>query len=186
MCKVSTFDVKMPLGAGSVVTSNIRSSYGRVKNLIASLTAHGKRPDTYDSFQNYTFDSRQLAKVPEPSPLLIFEGFPSIWASRRSRQIFPSKCRRPNPERTRPISLHLSNVATAVQALFGIVVTVAIPYMINPDQANIRGKLGFFFGGLSLISLAWSYFRLSETMGRTYEELDLMFEKDVKTREFKL
>lgn len=37
-------------------------------------------------------------------------------------------------------------VATAVQALFGIVMTVAIPYMINPDQANMRGKLGFFFG----------------------------------------
>jgi SP family general alpha glucoside:H+ symporter-like MFS transporter len=28
----------------------------------------------------------------------------------------------------------------------GIVMTVAIPYMINPDQANLRGKLGFFFG----------------------------------------
>ena len=76
-------------------------------------------------------------------------------------------------------------IATAVQALFGIVMTVAIPYMINPDQANMRGKLGFFFGGLSLISLAWSYFRVPETMGRTYEELDLMFEKGVKTREFK-
>lgn len=76
-------------------------------------------------------------------------------------------------------------VATAVQALFGIVMTVAIPYMINPDQANMRGKLGFFFGGLSLISLVWSYFRVPETMGRTYEELDLMFEKGVKTREFK-
>jgi SP family general alpha glucoside:H+ symporter-like MFS transporter len=33
--------------------------------------------------------------------------------------------------------------------------TVAIPYLINPDQANGRGKIGFFFGGLSLISLIW-------------------------------
>ena len=37
-------------------------------------------------------------------------------------------------------------VATAVQAVCGIAMTVAIPYMINPDQANMRGKLGFFFG----------------------------------------
>jgi MFS family permease len=76
-------------------------------------------------------------------------------------------------------------VATAVQAIFGIVMTVAIPYMINPDQANMRGKLGFFFGGLSLISCTWSWFRVPETYGRTYEELDLMFEKKVKTRKFK-
>jgi hypothetical protein len=41
--------------------------------------------------------------------------------------------------------------ATAVQALVGIVMTVAIPYMINPDQANLRGKLGFFFGGLAAL-----------------------------------
>ncbi|KAL7922887.1 hypothetical protein ACQKWADRAFT_312778 [Trichoderma austrokoningii] len=34
--------------------------------------------------------------------------------------------------------------------------TVAIPYMINPEQANLQGKLGFFFGGLALVCLIWS------------------------------
>jgi SP family general alpha glucoside:H+ symporter-like MFS transporter len=58
-------------------------------------------------------------------------------------------------------------------------------FSADADEANMRGKLGFFFGGLSLISLVWCYFRLPETMGRTYEELDLMFEKGVKTRDFK-
>lgn len=37
-------------------------------------------------------------------------------------------------------------VATAIQATIGIVMTVAIPHMINPDAGNMRGKLGFFFG----------------------------------------
>ncbi|KAI5301364.1 hypothetical protein KEM55_002031 [Ascosphaera atra] len=37
-------------------------------------------------------------------------------------------------------------VATAVQAACGIVITVAMPYMLNPDEANMRGKLGFLFG----------------------------------------
>ena len=60
-------------------------------------------------------------------------------------------------------------VATAVQATLGIMMTVAIPYMINPDQANMRGKLGFFFGGLGAICLVWSYLRVPETKGRTYE-----------------
>jgi hypothetical protein len=63
--------------------------------------------------------------------------------------------------------------------------TVAIPYMINPEQANLQGKLGFFFGGLALICLIWSYFRVPETMGRTFEELDLLFDKKVPARQFK-
>lgn len=76
-------------------------------------------------------------------------------------------------------------VATAVQATLGIVMTVAIPYLINPDEANARGKIGFFFGGLALISLVWAYYRVPETRNRTYEELDIMFSRGVSTREFK-
>lgn len=63
--------------------------------------------------------------------------------------------------------------------------TVAIPYMINPDQANMRGKCGFFFGGISFICLIWAYYRIPETKGRTFEELDIMFELEVPTKEFK-
>lgn len=76
-------------------------------------------------------------------------------------------------------------VATAAQALVAIVMTVAIPYMFNPDEGNVRGKIGFFFGGLSCVSLVWAYFRVPETKGRTYEELDIMFSRGVKTRDFK-
>ncbi|KAK4899504.1 hypothetical protein LTR27_003237 [Elasticomyces elasticus] len=75
-------------------------------------------------------------------------------------------------------------LATATQAMVGIVMTIAIPYLINPDQANARGKIGFFFGGLAAIALVWSFFRVPETKGRTYEELDIMFSKGVKTRQF--
>ncbi|OAQ61353.1 general alpha-glucoside permease [Purpureocillium lilacinum] len=65
------------------------------------------------------------------------------------------------------------------------VMTVAIPYLENPTQANIQGKLGFFFGGLAALCLVWSYFRVPETMGRTYEELDLLFDNNVPARKFK-
>lgn len=75
-------------------------------------------------------------------------------------------------------------VATAAQAVLGIAMTVAIPYMINPDEANMQGKLGFFFGGLGLVCFAWAFVRLPETRGRTYEELDLLFERRVPAREF--
>ena len=75
-------------------------------------------------------------------------------------------------------------VCTAAQGLLGIVMTVAIPYMINPDQADMQGKLGFFFGGLSALCFIWAYFRVPETYGRTYEELDLLFDKKIPARRF--
>lgn len=56
---------------------------------------------------------------------------------------------------------------------------------INPDQGNLRGKMGYVFGGLATISLVWSYFRLPEFKGRTYEDLDIMFARGVKARDFK-
>lgn len=76
-------------------------------------------------------------------------------------------------------------VATAAQAVVGIVMTVAIPYMINPDEANMQGKLGFFFGGLGALCLVWAWWRMPETRGRTYEELDILFESKVPARQFK-
>lgn len=56
---------------------------------------------------------------------------------------------------------------------------------LESDQANLRGKLGFFFGGLAALCWIWAFFRVPETGGRTYEELDVMFERKVKTRDFK-
>ncbi|KAJ6437999.1 MFS maltose permease MalP [Purpureocillium lavendulum] len=76
-------------------------------------------------------------------------------------------------------------IATAAQAILGIVMTVAIPYLVNPAKANIQGKLGFFFGGLAALCLVWSFFRVPETMGRTYKELDLLFDNNVPARKFK-
>ena len=57
--------------------------------------------------------------------------------------------------------------------------------MINPDEADLRGKMGFFFGALSALGLVWSFFRVPETRDRTYEELDIMFSHRVPTRQFK-
>lgn len=76
-------------------------------------------------------------------------------------------------------------LATAVQAVLGIAMTVAIPYLINPDEADLRGKLGFVFGGLAALSLVWAWWRVPETKGRTYEELDVLFERGVPARRFK-
>ncbi len=69
--------------------------------------------------------------------------------------------------------------------LFSIVNGVIIPYMLNPTAWNWRGKAGFFWGGLCLLCVAWSFFRLPEPKGRTYGELDVLFEQRVSARKFR-
>ena len=92
-------------------------------------------------------------------------------------------------------------LATAVNALINLACAVGIPYAINPDQGNLRGKLAFIFLGTAVLSCIYCYFCLPETKGRTFEELvsmylqsvrscadivqDVMFQRKVKTKDFK-
>ncbi|KAI5462783.1 general substrate transporter [Mariannaea sp. PMI_226] len=76
-------------------------------------------------------------------------------------------------------------IATTVNALINIACAVGIPYAINPDQGNLRGKLAFVFFGLSIPCLVWCFLALPETKGRTFEELDIMFQRKVPTNKFK-
>ncbi|KAL6241810.1 hypothetical protein RBB50_011343 [Rhinocladiella similis] len=66
-----------------------------------------------------------------------------------------------------------------------IIANVIEPYFINPDELNWKGFTGFFWFGTAFLTLCWAFFRLPETKGRTYEELDLMFAARVPTRKFK-
>jgi SP family general alpha glucoside:H+ symporter-like MFS transporter len=76
-------------------------------------------------------------------------------------------------------------IAIAVDAVCGIITGVALPYLINPGEGNARGKTDFLFGGISLFTMVWCWFRLPETKHRTVEEIDYMFEEKVPTRKFK-
>ncbi|KAM0258937.1 hypothetical protein ACHAQJ_003593 [Trichoderma viride] len=76
-------------------------------------------------------------------------------------------------------------VSTAVQSFFNIISTIAMPYMLNSDQANWGGKAGFLFGGISFFCAIWCHFRLPESQGRTFEELDILFQRKVPLRDFK-
>ncbi len=75
-------------------------------------------------------------------------------------------------------------ISTAVNALINVACAVGIPYAINPDQGNLRGKLAFVFLGTTIPCLVWCFMALPETKGRTFEELDIMFAKRVPTKQF--
>lgn len=76
-------------------------------------------------------------------------------------------------------------IATSIDALTGLATTVVGPYLLNPGAANAGAKIEFLYGGISIFSLIWCIFRLPETKGRTFEELDILFERKVPARKFK-
>lgn len=76
-------------------------------------------------------------------------------------------------------------ISTGINALINVACAVGIPYALNPDQGNLRGKLAFVFFGATLPCLWWCFKCLPETKGRTFDELDLMFQRRVPTKDFK-
>ncbi|KAH6678839.1 general substrate transporter [Plectosphaerella plurivora] len=56
------------------------------------------------------------------------------------------------------------------------------PKLISPGAWDAKGKTAFFWAGLATLTLTWGYFRLFETKGRTFGELDFMFQKGVPAR----
>lgn len=68
--------------------------------------------------------------------------------------------------------------------LVGIVIGVLVPYMVNKTAWGWGAKAAFFYGVLQLISGIWAYYRLPETGGRTYAELDALFNMKVSARKF--
>jgi len=53
------------------------------------------------------------------------------------------------------------------------------------DVAVCRAKAGFFWAGCTALALIWAFFRLPETKGFTFAELDLLYENRVAARDFK-
>lgn len=66
-----------------------------------------------------------------------------------------------------------------------VVAAIGLPHEINPDEANWRGKTAWLYGGFAFVGLVWAYFRLPETKGRTYKELDILFHLKVPMNKFK-
>lgn len=66
-----------------------------------------------------------------------------------------------------------------------IVNNVLMPRMLLNTNWNWGAKTGFFWAGACLLLILYHFFRLPETKGRTYGELDLLFENRVTARHFR-
>jgi len=65
-----------------------------------------------------------------------------------------------------------------------IVCNILTTQQLNVSAWNWGAKAGFFWAGSIALCLTWVFFRLPEPQGRTYAELDLLFERRVSARKF--
>ena len=71
-----------------------------------------------------------------------------------------------------------------VNQLLSIIANTVIPYLVNPDEANLGGRVGFIFGVLAAWGSIWTWFCIPETKHRTVVELDALFEANISARRF--
>lgn len=60
-----------------------------------------------------------------------------------------------------------------------------VPLMLSDQYAGWGAKIGFFFGPLAVLFTILVWFTVPETKGRTYGELDELFERRVPAWKFK-
>ncbi|KAB5545749.1 general substrate transporter [Coniochaeta sp. 2T2.1] len=90
---------------------------------------------------------------------------------------------------TREISTRRLQIKTVVLGrvlyiIVGIIASVLTPYMLNPGAWDWGNYAGFFWGAICFCCIIYTYFRVPEPSGRSFAELDMMFEKRISARKF--
>ncbi|KAK9424554.1 hypothetical protein SUNI508_03430 [Seiridium unicorne] len=73
------------------------------------------------------------------------------------------------------------NAYNAINIAF---VNVVAYRQLNPNEWNWGPKAAFFWAGINAIFTTYIFFRLPETKGRTFAELDILFGNHVPVRKF--
>ncbi|CDK28753.1 unnamed protein product [Kuraishia capsulata CBS 1993] len=77
-------------------------------------------------------------------------------------------------------------LATLTNYAFQCMWSFVLPYMFNADQADMGSKINFIFTGMSFLSIFVFYFIQPETAGRSFEEIDELYDKNIPLKEWKL
>lgn len=75
-------------------------------------------------------------------------------------------------------------MARALGNCFGFMNNALMPNFLGVNSWNWGAKTGLFWAAFCLIFLVWAWFRLPEPKGRTFAELDILFERRVPARKF--
>ncbi|KUM61585.1 hypothetical protein ACN42_g5535 [Penicillium freii] len=85
---------------------------------------------------------------------------------------------------TRRLQIKTVVLGRVLYNVVAIICGVLTPYMLNPDAWDWSNYAGFFWGGICFLCVVYTFFRVPETTGRTFAELDMLFEEKVSARKF--
>ncbi|KAH7124327.1 general substrate transporter [Dactylonectria macrodidyma] len=77
-----------------------------------------------------------------------------------------------------------TSLATIANAICNLAWAIAIPYLINAEEANLGSKSGVVFLGPACILALLSFFVIPETKGKSFAQLDHLFETRTPARKF--
>jgi SP family general alpha glucoside:H+ symporter-like MFS transporter len=86
---------------------------------------------------------------------------------------------------TRRLQVKTVALARIAYCIAAIVANTLTPYMINPTAWNWGNYAGFFWAGTCFCVLLYHFFYLPEPSGRTFAELDVLFERRTPARKFR-
>ncbi|KAK9482562.1 maltose permease [Lipomyces starkeyi] len=111
-------------------------------------------------------------------------GFMGVWAlayqSTLGSAAWPISSENPN-SRLRSPTQALGSVANGIGACLW---TFVMPYLVNPDEANLGGKIAFIFCGMLVMDIVFIFFLIPETKGRTYAEVDYLWKSGIPIRKW--
>ncbi|KAJ5666878.1 Maltose permease MAL61 [Penicillium macrosclerotiorum] len=85
---------------------------------------------------------------------------------------------------TRRLQIKTVVLGRCLYNIVAIVCGVLTPYMLNPSEWDWGNYAGFFWGGICFLCIIYAYFRVPEPRGRSFAELDMLFERGVSARKF--
>jgi hypothetical protein len=74
-------------------------------------------------------------------------------------------------------------LGVSLNGLLSVVYNTLITYMLNGDIFGIKGS-GYWFGGWAVLSFILTYLFIPDITGRSYSNIDELFEKNVPTRKW--
>ena len=75
-------------------------------------------------------------------------------------------------------------MATVTNGVAGAISGVALPFLMNPDAGNLKGRIAFIYAVFMGFASVFIWFRWPETKGLRFAELDQLFETGVSPRSF--